>query len=860
MKKYFNIFVIFFLFSYLIPHIASAQVVRVPDANLAKALRDALRLAPNAPITRQEMQNLRVLNASNRQIKDLTGLVHAKQLEELYLHENQIRGINPLAGLRELRLLTLWINQIRDIKPLAGLTQLVALELGGNQIQNVSPLAELTQLKDLGLSSNQISNTGPLRRLTQLTRLNLYGNEIRDVNPLARLTQLVSLDLQSNQISDVSPLAGLTNLEKLYLARNLITDTAPLASLTNLITVDIAVPRPTSVVQVESPEHPPMYWVNTNTGTLHRLVRAEMENFVPNVRSVTSLAVDVVNEKLYWTEKTGNTTGRIRSANLDGTNVQLVTNLSSVPHGIAPDAAVGKIYLTNNWGKIQRLNVDGSNLQPNLITGLDMPRGLALDVVSGKVYWTEAGRIRRANLDGSSVQNVAMGLSNPINIVISDNRVYWTQKTGANTGEIRFANLRGQPNVRVRHSFSQDSPVGIAVDAVENTLYWTTSRGHIGRSSLDGSTSQLNFATGLVAPGAFALSIETEVSAVSGAVVSISPSPAISPAIGEQLTLNLNITAGEAVVGYQATVQFDPTALRYIDGSNGDYLPLGAFVVPPAVNRNRVKLVSAALIGANNGDGTLATLTFEVIAAKASTLRLSDVLLADNKGDIFSPQVEGGQVTEPIPEPIIEPTRLAEDTNNDGMVNIQDLVLVAANFGKTGQNTADVNEDEIVDIRDLVKVAGAFGNAIAAPSLHPQLFETLTAEEVRWWLLQAHHLSPTDATSQRGIRFLEQLLAALIPKETALLPNYPNPFNPETWIPYHLAKPTDVTLTIYAVNGEVIQRLVLGHQLAGVYQSKSRAAYWDGRNNLGERVASGVYFYQLQTDEISSIRKMVILK
>ena len=92
------------------------------------------------------------------------------------------------------------------------------------------------------------------------------------------------------------------------------------------------------------------------------------------------------------------------------------------------------------------------------------------------------------------------------------------------------------------------------------------------------------------------------------------------------------------------------------------------------------------------------------------------------------------------------------------------------------------------------------------------------------------------------------------------MPNYPNPFNPETWIPYQLAKPADVTLTIYAVNGRVIRRLVLGHQAAGVYQSRSRAAYWDGRNNLGESVASGVYFYQLQTDETSLLRKMVILK
>ena len=206
------------------------------------------------------------------------------------------------------------------------------------------------------------------------------------------------------------------------------------------------------------------------------------------------------------------------------------------------------------------------------------------------------------------------------------------------------------------------------------------------------------------------------------------------------------------------------------------------------------------------------------------------------------------------------PPELTEDVNKDGVVNVQDLVLVATNLGKTGQNIADVNVDEVVDIRDLVKVAGALGNAAAAPALHPQMLAMFTAADVQTWLSQAQHLDLTDAISQRGVRFLEQLLAALIPKETTLLPNYPNPFNPETWIPYQLAKPADVTLTIYAVNGQVVRRLALGHQLAGTYQSKSRAAYWDGRNTIGESVASGVYFYQFETDEMSSMRKMVILK
>ncbi|MXZ00361.1 T9SS type A sorting domain-containing protein, partial [Candidatus Poribacteria bacterium] len=97
-------------------------------------------------------------------------------------------------------------------------------------------------------------------------------------------------------------------------------------------------------------------------------------------------------------------------------------------------------------------------------------------------------------------------------------------------------------------------------------------------------------------------------------------------------------------------------------------------------------------------------------------------------------------------------------------------------------------------------------------------------------------------------------------RENALLANFPNPFNPETWIPYQLSKPTDVTISIYNINGQLVRTLALGHQAAGVYQSRSRAAYWDGKNQYGEPVASGVYFYTLTAGNFTATRKMLIRK
>ena len=100
----------------------------------------------------------------------------------------------------------------------------------------------------------------------------------------------------------------------------------------------------------------------------------------------------------------------------------------------------------------------------------------------------------------------------------------------------------------------------------------------------------------------------------------------------------------------------------------------------------------------------------------------------------------------------------------------------------------------------------------------------------------------------------------VLPAETALLPNYPNPFNPETWIPYQLAKPAEVSVSIYAADGKLVRSLALGHKQAGIYSDKSRAAYWDGKNKQGEPVASGIYFYTLTAGDFTATKKMLIQK
>ena len=101
---------------------------------------------------------------------------------------------------------------------------------------------------------------------------------------------------------------------------------------------------------------------------------------------------------------------------------------------------------------------------------------------------------------------------------------------------------------------------------------------------------------------------------------------------------------------------------------------------------------------------------------------------------------------------------------------------------------------------------------------------------------------------------------AMAPKHNALLQNFPNPFNPETWIPYHLADAAQVTIQIYSATGQLVRVLDLGQRDSGIYSSRSKAAYWDGRNQAGEQVCSGVYVYTIRAGDFTATRKMVVAK
>ncbi len=215
-----------------------------------------------------------------------------------------------------------------------------------------------------------------------------------------------------------------------------------------------------------------------------------------------------------------------------------------------------------------------------------------------------------------------------------------------------------------------------------------------------------------------------------------------------------------------------------------------------------------------------------------------------------------------VSERITVPQTLPWDINDDGIVNMEDLLLVSNSFGSESLEhpKSDVNKDGNVNIIDLLLIASHLGETCDASA--PKSNFTVSQnhiDSISEWLTEAYRQDNGSVVFRDGITNLEALIDNIMPNKTQLLPNYPNPFNPETWIPYDLAQDTNVDIKIYNLKGETIRELKIGFQNAGTYRTKELAAYWNGCNSIGEHVACGVYFYTLYADQVTTTRRMIII-
>ena len=384
--------------------------------------------------------------------------------------------------------------------------------------------------------------------------------------------------------------------------------------------------------------------------------------------------------------------------------------------------------------------------------------------------------------------------------------MYWAD---AGTDKVQRANLDGT-NVQDLVT-GLGFPFGIALDVTGGKMYWTDANtGKIQRANLDGTNVQ-DLVTGLE----WALGIALD---VAGGKIYYTDAGNTEPDTGSIQRADLDGTnVQELVTGLGI-----PYSIA-LDVAGGKMYWMDEYIIG--------KIHQANLDGTNVQEFFVTGLDMPF-----------GIILA-------------------IP-PDLPPTQT--DVNQDGQVNIIDLLLVVSTLGDTAPALlfGDVNEDNRVTIDDVLLVIEALDDPVtaAAPSNNERIIP-LNGAMLEGHLNRLRSHSDGSLKYRRAIAFFQNLLVPVAPPDrTELLANYPNPFNPETWIPYHLAHDADVRLTIYDTKGAKVRQLDLGHQFAGYYTDRTKAAYWDGRNAFGESVASGVYFYHLSAGDYSATRRLVILK
>ena len=795
--------------------------VNMPDAVLAAKVRKTLGLEADAPITKPDLQNLTELRYElfygAPALSSVSGLEHARNLILL-----QCEGATIVSG----------APGITDITPLTGLVKLEKLFLDYNTINDFTPLAGLTNLRTLTLEANHISDISGLSGLTSLELLSLDVNDISDVSPLGSLTNLNQLFLASNNIRDITPLEPLLpNLRYLYLGFNPLMDTRTLLPSVFDGRLDI------------TPSRYPSWDVNRDgaidevdvtlvTGDLGQ----EAEQFDPDESDSivygTRLATDVNHDGI-----------------VDNADIAIVQS------HIASDTTRADALVIN---LSVDLEVEIALASPGMKTG---PFDITItfsDAVTG--------------FHRSDVSFASLAVTAEITAWDTQDNITYTATVTPTISETRISETLFSESLFIRIR------AGVAVDAENN----------------------LNIAT-----------VSTQVRIVGGDIVEFTDVN-LAAAIRDSLSVAANQNITTDLLGFVSQLTANnlqisdltglehATSLRQLslnDNSINDVLPLGSLTSLTSLRLDDNDIVNISSLGSLTRLTVASFAGNEIvdIPSLEEWSRISILDLRDNNITDVSPLEDVTSLTSLMltGNPILDTSPLYPltqrssavaidiavsqyapwDVNEDGNVDATDTALVTAAIGQSGasivNSRTDVDGDDDVDNDDLLLVTGNFDGANgAAPTalggivnlVDATALESLDRDVLQAQLQILRTESDGSVKYRNAIALLEAFLVATRPEETMLLANYPNPFNPETWIPYHLADASNVRITVYDTRGIVVRRLDLGHQREGYYTSRSRAAYWDGRNHVGERVASGIYFYQLEADDVSRLRKMVILK
>ena len=654
---------------------------------------------------------------------------------------------------------------------------------------------EVALRKDPGVIITEID-------MATLTHLDANDKEIQDLTGLQFAKNLQELHLYGNIISDLQPLAGLIQLKVLNLASNVVSDLIPLTGLTRLESLHIG----DNIVEDLSPLADLIKLVSLNIGAnlisdlssvsqLKNLITFfAPSNFISDISALTGLK-------------------KLRDMRFNNNEISDLSPLSGLTR--LHILALGQNPI--------------SDLTP--LSELIMLRVLGLSSTLVNDFTPLSGLVK---LEELSAERTAISSLSGLEGLVSLQNLYIKGCSVANLSPLTELQ-------HLRYLYLQDnlitdlSPLAGLTKLEE--VYLAGNPVTDFTPLLDLPSLMIGIPTGLVF-----LASTTQVT------------------VGDTFTVHIRAQNIVDLAAWQFNIKFDPAAIKAAEVNEGDFLKGDGVetLFQEGTIDNESGTISGVLAirlaeGGVNGNGMLVSVTFSARAVGRSRLTLENVQLSNS----FAKSITlSSNITE-----IFIDVDGSPDVNQDGRVDILDLVAVVNHIGERNPTNwrVDVNGDGVVSILDLVLVAQHLGESNSADAPNRAALQVgVDTAMLQTWIALAQAENDGSIAFQLGIKNLERLLVSLIPDKTALLANYPNPFNPETWIPYQLSEPAEVTLTIYATNGALVRTLALGHQPAGIYQS--RAAYWDGRNQVGEFVASGVYFYTLSAGDFTATRKMLIRK
>ena len=764
-------------------------------------------------------------------------------LQTLDLADNQITNVSDLSDLTALKRLDLRNNDVGNVTPLSTMTRLTHLYLAGNDnLSHLKQLLKLTRttididlpelvvfaeravefavsialgfsfgdlitgedmetLTTLSVTFSTATNLTGLEAATNLTSLRLVNNNIVNLDPLSGLEKLETLQLANNQVVNLRPLSGLSNLRELDLSHNAIVKLNDLSGLSTLTELDLSNNAITDVSPLSELTNLNQLDLTGNTGITNPGVLYKLKQ-----NGTTITGVDVPDVVVF--ENTNLENAVKQALKIPTTNAILPDVITTLTRLTATHKQIDDLTGLQRATALTRLDL-GNNEIADLVPLQNLTSLTNLDLADNEIAnlpsLQNLTNLTHLDLDDNEIQDVS-GLSNLTNLTNLDLR-------GNDVGDV--APLRDLTRLRY-----------IYLSGNENltNLEWL--------GALENLRVDIRLPDVVRLPD---INLDTAVrNALRNAGNTVSNDLPMSEELLESLqTLsasNRNIadlTGSEHMTGL--------TLLDLRDNEINDVSPLSRLYSLETLRLDGNPILDTSVLRELERRGTDIDITIYRYPSwdvnQDGRVDETDVFLITATLTNESPDVNGDGVVD-------ADDREAADANKDGTVDTDDLLLVFEKFDRP------------------VKLAAPLRNT----DFDWELLERIDTHQLRRHLDVLRAENDGTLKYQKAINFLQAVLIALQPNQTLLLANYPNPFNPETWIPYQLARSAEVWITIYDTQGVLVRRLELGYCPEGYYRVRGRAAHWDGRNQIGEKVASGVYFYQLNTKDISLLRKMVILK